>query len=232
MKLTKLFVVVIAGLALSAVSSRAQLTLNFAATDGSAIQFNGTNSSFQFIPPIGNPTNNGQWSITTESGGNSAIGLLGQFGNSQFGYGTISTDALGGGNFLYTANVTGPLGILSIQDSSHIFLTGSVNWEQIDTFDFSGALNAMLTVNVSGLAYAGSNPDLNTLVAEQPASMDVTFQFSPGMTLPQLTSGAGPYESSFSGSISVVPEPATVSCLLLGFGVLAFARRFRQDGRG
>jgi hypothetical protein len=57
--------------------------------------------------------------------------------------------------------------------------------------------------------------------------MDVTFQFSPGMTLTQLTSGSGPYTSSFSGSmsgVSGVPEPTTIiagALLLLPFGASA-----------
>jgi len=46
--------------------------------------------------------------------------------------------------------------------------------------------------------------------------MNVSFQFSPSEMLSQLTSGIGPYTTSFSGSISVVPEPTITGCFLSG----------------
>ncbi|MGH7976160.1 MAG: PEP-CTERM sorting domain-containing protein [Limisphaerales bacterium] len=223
MKLLKLFVVVIAGLALPAISSRAQLSLDFSATTNATIQFNGSSSSFQFNSNGGG----NQWVVTSENGGSSAVGLFGLVNNGPFSYGSITSGTLFG-NTVQSANVTGSPGALIIQDGTGFNLTGNVNWETIQTFDYSGAINAMLTVNVTDLSYAGSNPDLQTLVAESPASLDVTFQFSPGMMLNDLTSGTGPYMTSFSGSLSVVPEPTTAGCLLLGLGALVCARRFKK----
>jgi hypothetical protein len=223
MKLIKSFVVMM-GLVLMTVSGYAQLTLDFSATTNATIQFNGSSSSFQFNA---NSLDN-QWQITSENGGSFAIGLFGGVTNGPFVYGTISSGSLGGNTF-QSANVTGPLGALVIQDGSGFNLTGNVNWETIQTFDYSGGINAMLMVNVSNLTYAGSNPDLQTLVDEGPASLDVTFQFSPGKMLSDLTTGTGPYTTSFSGSMSVVPEPETATCVLLGLGVLALTRRFKQN---
>jgi hypothetical protein len=101
---------------------------------------------------------------------------------------------------------------------------------QVTTHDAGGAINAGLTVNVTDLAYAGTNADLLTLVAESPGAMDLTFQFSPSETLGSLTAGSGPYDTSFSGSLSV-PEPTSAGCFLLGLGTLMLTRRFRLNKR-
>jgi hypothetical protein len=223
MKPIKSFAMAMAGLALSVVTSQAQLSLNFASTPGATIQFNGTASSFQFDsstfvfgPPIGAYYVGSQWSIGSESGGTgSALGLLGVVNNSPFSYGPITT-VIAGTDTNESAYVTGPLGALAINDGVGNFLTGNVDWVQVATFNSAGAINALLTINVTGLAYAGINADLLTLVADGPGSMNVSFQFSPNETLSQLTSGSGPYNTSFSGSISVVPEPSSFS--LFGFG--------------
>jgi hypothetical protein len=247
MNLIKSFAATMAGLALSVVASHAQLTLNFSSSPGgSVIQFNGTNSSFQFNPSttpliIPNPPSppltityyvGSQWSITSVVGGTgSALSLLGSVTNGPFNYGPITTTIVGS-HIDETADVTGPLGGLSISDNAGNFLTGNVDWVQLATHDFGGSINAGLTVNVTDLTYAGTNPDLEALVASGNGAMDLTFQFAPGMTLTDLTTGSGAYQTSYSGSLSVVPEPTTVGCFLLGLGVLTLTRRFRQNKRG
>ncbi len=215
MKWGKLLSVVGVALASSLLTVQGQLTFNFSSTSGSTIQFNGTGSSFQFNPLAGP-----QWQIGSEDGGTgSAVGLLGTFGNSPFSYGPITTELVPGLTYEF-ANVTGPLGAVSINDGVGYTLTGSVDWIQVSTANYSGAINGQLDVNVSNLSYSGSNPDLLTLFANAPASMNLSFQFSPGKTLSQLSAGTGPYKTSFSGSLAVVPEPTTTASLLLGLGVL------------
>src|SRR6202041_1167888 len=230
MKLIKSLIVAMAGLALSAVISHAQLTLNFSSSPGgspggSTIQFNGTNSSFQFNPAttpyvIPNPPFppivvsyyiGSQWSITSVIGGTgSALNLLGGVANGPFSYGPITTNSDD-----ETANVLGPLGALTINDNAGFSLTGTVAWIQLETSAFAGGINPSLTVNITNLAYAGSNPDLSALVADSPGSMGFAFQFAPGMTLGDLTSGSGPYMTSYSGSLSV-PEPTSIGLFLTG----------------
>ena len=236
MKPIKSFTMAMAGLALSVVTSYAQLTLNFASTPGATIQFNGAASSFQFNsstlvfgPPIGNYYVNSQWAIGSETGGTgSAVGLLGVVNNGPFSYGPVTPLSPG----VEIATVLGPLGALSINDGLGFlpvdYLTGDVSWIQVETANSIGGINASLLVNVYQLAYAGTNPDLAALVAGGPGSMNVSFQFSPSMTLSQLSSGSGPYNSSFSGSISV-PEPMSAGVLLLGLGVLVCFQRFAQN---
>jgi hypothetical protein len=225
-----LFGVVMAGLVLSTVSSRADMSLNFAST--STIQFNGTNSSFQF-----NSDSFGyQWKIVGEDGGTgSAQGLYGKFLNGPFSYGSISSLSYPGLVYQY-ASVTGPLAQMVIDDGLGYSLTGLVNWVQVSTLNAGGFLNdsGSLVVNVTGLSYLGSNADLQAFVGETLGSMTLSFQFSPGKTLSQLTCGNGPYATSFSGSVSTgasstVPEPKMISFFVSGLCLLVCSWRLKRS---
>ncbi len=232
MKLFKLLSVAAAALTFPVVSSNAQLTFNFASTPGATIQFNGTGSSFQFNDSATPLYLGTQWQIGSESGGTgSATGLSGVVNNSPFSYGPITTSVLVPGLDYEYANVTGPLGGLSINDGAGDFLTGNVDWIQVATYNYVGAINGQLIVNVTGLSYAGSNPDLLTLAADTPAAMSLTFQFAPGQTLSSLTSGTGPYMTSFSGSLSAVPEPSTLTMAMLGLVVCGLVTVSRRPAR-
>jgi|ERR1039457_4800953 hypothetical protein len=228
MKLIKPIIVALVGLASSVVVSQAQ-GLNFSSSPGSTIQFNGGADSFQFNPStfsgFSGIYSGTQWFVGSENGGTgSAVGLFGSVGNGPFSYGPITVAGPE-----QSASVLGPLGTLDIKDGSGLFdVTGLVDWVQINTFNYSGALNAALVVNISGLSYAGSNPDLQSLVAGGSGQVTLTFQFSPGETLSQLSSGSSPFTTSYSGSISPTPEPTTVGLLLLGLGGVITARVFRK----
>jgi len=220
-------------LAMSAVTSQAQLSLNFASTPGSTIQFNGTGSSFQFNASTMLGYAGSQWQIGSETGGTgSAVGLFGVVNNSPFAYGPISQSVIGAFT-IQDATVTGQLGALRIADGFGNFLTGNVNWVQVETINYAGGINASLNINVTSLAYSGINPDLLTVAANGPGAMDLTFQFSPGKMLSQLTSGTGVYTTSYSGSLSVptsVPEPTSVTFFLLGMGALVCSWRLKKSG--
>jgi len=203
------------------------ISLNFASTPGSTIQFNGTSDSFQFNPStstlFGGIFSGSDWMIGSEANGNgSALGLLGMVNNGPFNYGPITITGSE-----QSAAVTGPLGALVISSSSGN-LTGEVNWAQIETFDSSGALNAALVVNVTDLSYAGSNADLLKLATGGATAMNLSFQFSPGETLTQLSTGTTPFTTSYSGSISSVPEPTSFGSFLVGAFILGSARLFKR----
>ena len=221
MKPNKAGAVAVIGLALWVVRSYGQpLALDFSANTGATLRFNGASDSFQFTTA----TNGYQWHITTESGGSSAIGLNGSFNNGPFVYGPITSTG-SGITLVQQAAVTGPLANVVISDGSGN-LSGTVNFINVATFATAGGgVNANLTVNLTGVTYSGSNPDLELLKAEQPGTLDLSFQFSPGETLTQLSTGTGPYSTSFSGSLSVVPEPSTLALTGLGGLVLVHLRR-------
>jgi hypothetical protein len=222
MKLNKAHAVAAMVLALWGMPGYGQLTLNFSANTGTGLQFNGASDSFQFI-------SNGagyQWHITSETGGSSAMNLNGSFGSGAFHYGPITITG-SGITMVQSAMVTGPLGGFTINDGTGN-LSGTVNFIDVETYasGSSGGMNALnLIVNLTGVTYSGSNPDLQLLRAEQPGTLDLSFQFSPGQTLTQLSTGTGPYVTSYSGSLVVVPEPSTLALAGLGGLILLHLRR-------
>jgi hypothetical protein len=60
----------------------------------------------------------------------------------------------------------------------------------------------------------------------QDQSSDLMFQFNPGKNLSQLMATGADTRTTYSGSFSMTPEPATLG--LLAVGVLAVLRRHRQ----
>ncbi len=223
MKLNNACTAAVIGLALWAAPGYGQpLSLNFVVNTGAALQFNGASDSFQFTSA---PASGYQWHITSESGGSSAVGLNGSFNNGPFLYGPITSTG-SGLTLVQKATVTGPLANLIINDGSGHNLSATVNFSDVETFATSGGgMNANLAVNLSGVTYSGSNPDLLILKAVQTGTVDLSFQFSPGETLTQLSTGTGPYSTSFSASLIVVPEPSTLALVGLGGLVLLHLRR-------
>jgi hypothetical protein len=232
MKKTSISILATAVLGLTtALNVGAQSSINFSSTPGSTIQFNGSSSTFQFNPstsPIfGGIFLGSQWQIGSENGGTgSAIGLLGVFNNSPFSYGPITTTIVGS-SVDESATVTGPAGALVINDGSGFNVTGNIDWVQLSTHNFGGAINSQVLINLTDLSYAGSNPDLMAFNGASGA-IALTFQYAPGLSLADLSSNPGPYLTSYSGSITVVPEPTSTACLLLGLGALTVIRRVKQ----
>jgi hypothetical protein len=212
MKLKTAHAVAATSLALWAIPGYGQsLTLNFSVNTGAALQFNGASDSFQF----NNAGSGYQWHITTESGGSSALNLNGAFTGGPFHYGAITSTG-SGLTLVQQATVTSPLANMIINDGTGN-LSASVNLVDVETFATSGGgMNANLSVNLTGVTYSGSNPDLLLLKAAQSGTLDLSFQFSPGETLTQLSTGAGPFVTSFSGSLIAVPEPSTLALAALG----------------
>ncbi len=211
-------IAVAAGLAVSATTSQAALSLSFSNQGlNTGIQFNGASSSFQLDPSpgsLGSP----QFEVTSETGGSSSVGLAGWINGSPWTIGSITTS----GN-IQSAMVTG-LGNLFISDGAGNNLTGTLNWMTIQTDQSAGFINSSLDLNITDLAYSGANADLLALVNGGSGSMNLTFQFNPGKSLTQLTTGSdqiGSYSGSFAAATSV-PEPSTMvtgALLLLPFGI-------------
>jgi len=68
------------------------------------------------------------------------------------------------------------------------------------------------------------------MLAAGVGQMDLSFQFSPGETLTQLSTGDSPFATSYAGSVSPAPEPSSVGLLVAGLGALLLARVVRKTG--
>jgi len=235
MKTTSLGMVALTLLGASAVTSYAQasLDLNLDPLSGSQLVFSG--HSFNFSPASpGTGIGPGgavpdQWFISSESGSantGSAVNHDGAFSGGPFNYGTININGIS-----QTATVSNP-GMLYIADGGG-YLQGAVNFIDVGTVgQVGGLVNLQVMINLMNVIYTGANPDLQFLTANQPGTVDLSFQFaSGGMNLTELSAGPT-YSTSYSGSISVVavPEPSTLAMSALGgLGALGFAFRKRYS---
>ena len=194
----KIAIVAIAvGLAVSVTTSQAALSLSFSNQGlSTGIQINGASSSFQLNPAPGSLAAP-QFEVTSQTGGISSVGLLGWINGSPWSIGAITTSGT-----TQTAPVTG-LGTLFLNDGLGNNLMGNLNWITIETIQSIGGINAALYVNVTGLAYGGVNPDLLALANGENGSLNLTFQFNPGQSLSQLTTGSAQIGSYMATACSV-----------------------------
>lgn len=230
----RFIIITAACLALLTASGEAQqygLTFNFAPNPGASLQLNGAADSMSF----NNGTNGWQCQVVGEVGGSSAMGLNASVNSTNpggsFSYGPIFTSGSNAFQVQY-ATVLAPLGDFVMSDGSgSTDLTGTINWIDVATYgngiDF---LYGFIDINFSNLEYSGSNPDLQYLVALSQrltrGSVDLSLQFLTTETLTELSTGAGPsLITSYSGSISFIPEPSTLALSGLGGLVLVRLRR-------
>jgi len=169
--------------------------------------------------------------VTGSSGfpnGTLATGILGDGGNIG---GTFTIGSIACNFGVCSAPVTGS-GSFSLFDGVNT-LTSTLTWVDIFTFGATGGLNAQATVNLTNLAYSGTNPDYLAWLAATGQHSTLTFQFAVPTTLPTLSSTASntSYSGSASATAAVVPEPATVSLLGMGLMGVAAAVRRRRAGR-
>ncbi|MDR3412348.1 MAG: hypothetical protein P4L87_15650 [Formivibrio sp.] len=241
MKLIKTLTVLTAvGCCSAALTSQANLMVNFSSTEGSQIVFTGNGTvanggAFQFNSPGAN-----SFQIQSESGNQSTgslvpgnVGFYGGLSSDPFSYGAITTD--GSGNQSAVVSTT-PQGTFYISDGS-VNLTGNVNWITISSQGLNGnpgSLNNILTINISNVSYSGGNVDLQTLAnlaALNFDTMSVSFTVENGQTLTDLTTSSSSHSFSYSGALSV-PEPTTIlagTMLLLPFGASTLRILRRKD---
>jgi hypothetical protein len=218
MKITKCSLSIVLVLSLASMAHAIQI-YNFSSLPGASIQFNGTSSDFLF-----NSLADGtQWWITGESGqpGGSVLTLKGWFTGGPWSYGSIS------GVSDQSAPVSTSPAMLKIDDGTGTLATANVTWGVVSTSP-TGGLNAGLTVNLFDLSYTGLNVDLRSFFSNPSGELNLSFQYDPAMSLTQLTQGSGPYTTSFSGTLTPVPEPGSVLLLGLGFFALLGRRALKR----
>jgi hypothetical protein len=195
------------------------ITLDFQGLDGTVINF-ATNSTFSFTS-----TNGYQFSISSVIGGaGTSVGFNGFLApGGPFTIGAITTNA-----GLQSAPVTGT-STLHITDNAATDLTGTINWISIGTVNVLGVLNLSGQVNLTGITYPGANSDLSALAAAGSAEDVVTFQCIPAKDLTTLSTQGG--FTSYSGSITAVPEPGVWVLVAMGTGLGVFLRGRKQARR-
>lgn len=198
------------------------LPLNFSSVGNAQIRFAGATDTFTFedSTTIGSGRDFRIGSVTDGTDPDT-IGLLGNIS----GIFTIGAVTVTGG--LQTAPVTG-IGSLSIVDEAAVPLTGILEWLSISTDGASGALNSAALVNLTGLAYAGSNSDLQAFSQSGIATANFSF-VKPVKPLTALKAQGQTNSTTHQGSITAVPEPT--SLLLLGSGLLGLAYWKRKSGQ-
>jgi hypothetical protein len=210
-----------AGLALSAASSQAQVTIQLANNVGSAITFTGVGS--------GNTTFAlGGFDVTSTSPNDGTLnGQLGTLSGGT-GYSLVASSYSGPGT-VQSVNISGT------EQLSLDGLTATVGFKQLSSLNMGDVIDTTGVLNLTGISYSGTDASLLALKNDGSANFDVTFQ---GYTVGNLLAlGTGATDtSSFSATIaassaSPVPEANTIvagALMLLPLGIGA-VRAIRKE---
>jgi hypothetical protein len=207
------------GLFFSVLTPASAVTVDYSNTTGHSVNLDPTDGCGGGVVGCFSFSSGSNLEVTSGT----ASGLFGSV-SGNFGVGTITTTTTPQGP-LETASVTGT-GNLNIFDGSFT-LTADLNWVDITTFGTAGSLNTLGTANLTNILYSGSNIDLFALASAGTGTQTATFQFSSPTSLTELfTNRSSTTSTSFSGSISAVPIPASI--WLFGTGVLGLAGLARK----
>lgn len=207
-------------LGLLASQSAQAITLDFSANVGSQIQFvgNGTTTSISLIGGAGGHN----FQITSESGGDgSGLGVQGDITGGGFSY----TTPIAVSGPTQTANLATVAGTqLHLGPAGGATLTADLTGVNISTTGNNGGTNFTGTVNLANITYAGTNADLLAFKNEATAPGNggvaaLSFQFSGPTSLTQLL-GPGAHLTSYSGTVSVTPEPGSMAMACTGVFML------------
>jgi hypothetical protein len=156
--------------------------------------------------------------VITQSDAADLIGINGNI-NGTFTVGAITTAVA-----LQTASLTGT-GTFSLTDPDGKVLSATLVWNDIYTYGATGGLNPENAPNLTQWTYSGSYQSFLDIKNAQDQSSNLTFQFNPAKKLGQLMATGADTLTTYSGSFSMTPEPATLG--LLGAGLAALLRRRR-----
>ena len=215
--------VLIVALALVAQSANAaNISCDFASVTGGSIRFTGTGDKIEF-------PNSGLYDfVITDTTSPNMGGLFGTIG------GTFNVGAITGPTSMEQAPITTTDGSFSIYDGAGGTLTANLDWKDITVFNkLSGVMNGEGVANLTTIAYTGTNSDLIGIRDGSEQTVVLAFQFSVlnKKSLTQLMTDGQVNSTSYSGSLSAVPEPSTLVGLAgMGLvGLVLAARRFRKS---
>ncbi|HEY9156173.1 MAG TPA: PEP-CTERM sorting domain-containing protein [Opitutaceae bacterium] len=194
----------------------ADTSFQFSSFGSSSLIFQGTGNELYFAPDVSGY----DFQISNAS----IAGLNGLFGTIS---GTFTIENPVASGSLQQATVSG-IGTLTIYDGQSSYLTANIWWGDALTVGAVGALNSNDNTNVNHISYSGANVALQQLAANTSGSDVVSFQFTPPESLMQLTQDGSLNTTTYSGSLTAVPEPGTYALLIGGctlVGTIALRRR-------
>ena len=205
---------VAAGLATSGLSSAAVYSFVGAADVGAGISFLGDPARTISFPNLGTF----DFVITSSSDG-VVTGLKGNMNaGPAFTIGPVSTIGA-----LQTASVAGT-GFFSIFDGTDT-LTADVTFDELVSIGTTVGLSFSTSINMSNVAYTGSNTGLLKVLNSIDPSLTIAASFNPARSLKQLmkkgAENTTAYSLAFAGQ--PVPEPSTMALLTVGLGMVGFS---------
>jgi hypothetical protein len=201
------------------------LTLDIASDVGANIEFIGSGAGARFV--FNNKGSGNGFDITASSGLGDSVGLHGTLGGT-YSYTKASVVTFGP---LQSAPVSTSGGVLTITDASLQSLTGTISGIDVSTIGTSGGVNVSGTINLTNVIYSGTNSDLTQLRNEADfggGTVAITFQFVPSHSLLQLAASGSDRKTSYSGSITAVPEPSGLALGCIALGTIGFGIRWRK----